>query len=103
MYRRACIFLSTTSSMDMQDVYISPTRSVDVQGEPLSTTRIIDMQVGCPRKWVFDFRRNTEFLEKHTEFREIPRNSAVFLAVKLNGIPRNSAEFRMYLHTEFRR
>jgi hypothetical protein len=56
-------------------------------------------QLGCPRKCVFDFRRNTEFFGKHTEFREIPRNSAVFFAVKL---PRNSAEFRMYLHTEFR-
>jgi hypothetical protein len=46
--------------------------------------------LGCPRKCVFDFRWNTEFFEKHTEFREIPRNSAVFFAVKLPGIPRNS-------------
>jgi hypothetical protein len=61
------------------------------------------LQLGCPRKCVFDFRRNTEFFEKHTEFRGIPRNSAVFYAVKLPGISRNSAEFRMYLHTEFRR
>ena len=47
-------------------------------------------ELGCPRKCVFDFRRNTEFFEKHMEFREIPQNSAVFLAVKLPGIPRNS-------------
>ncbi len=59
-------------------------------------------QLGCPRKCVFDFRRNTEFFEKHTEFRKIPRNSAVFFAVKLPGIPRNFADFRAYLHTEFR-
>ncbi len=30
------------------------------------------MLLGCPRKCVFDFRRNTEFFEKHTEFRGIP-------------------------------
>ncbi len=30
------------------------------------------------------------------------RNSAVFFAVKIPGIPRNSGEFRLYLHTEFR-
>jgi hypothetical protein len=59
--------------------------------------------LGCPRKCVFDFRRNTEFFKKHTEFRGIPRNSAVFFALKFAGIPRNSGEFRMYLHTEFRR
>jgi hypothetical protein len=50
-------------------------------------------QLGCPRKCVFDFRRNTEFVEKHTEFRGIPRNSAVFFAVncpEFRGIPRNS-------------
>jgi hypothetical protein len=28
--------------------------------------------VGCPRKCFFYFRRNTEFLGKHTEFRGIP-------------------------------
>jgi hypothetical protein len=37
------------------------------------------MQLGCPRKCFFNFRRNTEFFEKPTEFREIPRNSAAFL------------------------
>ncbi len=44
------------------------------------------------RKCFFYFRRNTEFFEKHTEFRGI-------FTVKFS---RNSAEFRMYLHTEFR-
>jgi hypothetical protein len=50
-------------------------------------------QLGCPRKCFFYFRRNTEFFEKHTEFRGI-------FTVKF---ARNSAEFRMYFHTEFRR
>ena len=48
------------------------------------------VRLGCPRKCVFDIRGNTEFFEKHTEFRGIPRNSAVFFAVKSTGIPRNS-------------
>jgi hypothetical protein len=59
-------------------------------------------KLGCPRKCVFDFRRNTEFFEKHTEFRGIPRNSAKFRGIFCSKICRNSAEFRMYLHTEFR-
>jgi len=48
--------------------------------------RIVDIEpapgapeLGCPRKCFFYFRRNTEFFEKHTEFRGISRNSAVFL------------------------
>ncbi len=60
-----------------------------------------EMQLGCPRKCVFDFRRNTEFFQKHTEFRGIPRNSAKFRGIFCSKISRNSAEFLKYLHTEF--
>ncbi len=57
---------------------------------PTSAQNIIGIKVGCPRKCVFNFRRNTEFFEKYTEFRGISQNSAVFFAVKFPGIPRNS-------------
>jgi hypothetical protein len=44
----------------------------------------ITYSVGCPRKCFFHFRRNTEFFEKHTEFRG-------FFIVDFSW---NSAEFR---------
>jgi hypothetical protein len=47
----------------------------------------VRLDLGCPRKCVFDFRRITEFFEKYTEFRGISRNFAVFFAVKFAGIP----------------
>jgi hypothetical protein len=55
--------------------------------------------VGCPRKWLFEIPRNTEF---YAEVTSIPRNSAEF-----RGIPRkfrvlNSAKFRAFLYMEFR-
>jgi hypothetical protein len=48
------------------------------------------MELGCLRKCFFHFRRNTEFSEKHTEFR----------GIFIEDFSQNSAE---YLHTEFPR
>jgi hypothetical protein len=41
------------------------------------------VQLGCPREWFFDFRRNTEFFGA------------------IHGILRNFAEFRAYSHKIF--
>jgi hypothetical protein len=50
--------------------------------------------VGCPRLWFFDFRWKTEYLMKYIEFPGI-------VTVEVGGIPRNFADFRAFLHTEF--
>ncbi len=51
---------------------IHPTRGINIFFLSVlkSPTQI---GLGCPRKCFFYFRRNTEFLDKHTEFRGIPR------------------------------
>ncbi len=66
----------------------------------------VGQKVGCPRKWFFDYPRNTEFFEGFKKFRgifivkicRIPRNFGKFLEIQRNsaefrGILRNSAEF----------
>jgi hypothetical protein len=57
----------------------------------------VGQKVGGPRKWFFDYPRNTEFFERYKKFSgifivkfcRIPRNFG-----KLLEIQRNSAEFR---------
>jgi hypothetical protein len=63
----------------------------------------VGQKVGCPRKWFFDYPRNTEFFERYKKFRgiffvkfcRIPRNFREISgnSWKFNEIPRNSAEF----------
>jgi hypothetical protein len=63
------------------------------------------LRLGCPRKCAFDFRRNTEFFEKLTEFRGIFCSKITKNTVSSRGRVSSSVRKPLYVsfwrYTEF--